>query len=93
MPGSGSLVGKAQVIVCGVGIRMLKKPAINPRLEIAPQTVRLFRPEQNAIDSPTDTPYQHLSGAVLALNQNLKRTFDPGAILNPGRLLATVPEY
>ena len=92
-PGSDALLDTAQVIEWGGGVRWLKNPAMNPRLASDPHTVTLFRPDQNAIGSPTDTPYQHLSGAVLVLNQNLKGTFDPGAILNPGRLLATVPEY
>ena len=91
-PDSEALLSSAQVIEWGGGVRWLKNPASNPRQVQDPSAVTLFRPDQESIVPVMEIPYQHLSGAVLALNQNLKRTFDPGAILNPGRLLAMVSE-
>jgi len=90
-PGSTALLDTVQAVEWGGGIRWQKDSDSNPRESTDPQTVTLFRREQQDC-APVDTPYQHLSGTVLKLNQKLKQTFDPGAILNPGRLLTLPPD-
>jgi glycolate oxidase FAD binding subunit len=93
-PGSAALLDNTQVVEWGGGIRWISNPTFAPRLKTDPQTVTLFR--RKSEDSPNEThdeasevirqPFQQLSSSVAELNRKLKKQFDPGLILNAGRL-------
>ena len=87
LPGSSALLSRSQAIEWGGGIRWLKAPVTDPRVETDPQTITLFNRMQDETLVDNSTPYQYLSGTILEINRKLKQQFDPGSILNPGRLL------
>lgn len=90
-PGSAALLASAQVVEWGGGVRWLSNPSFDPRLKTDPQSVTLFRRNPaNLTAGATDSggqSFQQLGGAVAELNRKLKHQFDPGLIMNTGRLI------
>lgn len=86
-PGSAALLENTQVVEWGGGVRWLSNPTVDPRLKTDPQTVTLFRRASEDAPNMPRQPFQQLNGAVAELNRKLKQQFDPGLILNTGRLI------
>ncbi len=86
-PGSPVFLDRAERMDWGGGLRWLVDPDFNPaqcmRGEDGHATLMRYR--DPAILEEVDI-FQRPSGPLLAIHRRLKQLFDPGGILNPGRM-------
>lgn len=82
-PASSVLLEEASVIEWGGGQRWLVAPDFNPRDTLAEGDghATLFR-----AGSSREPAFQPLAPGIRAIHQGLKHCFDPGGVLNPGRM-------
>lgn len=82
-PASGVLLEEASVIEWGGGQRWLVAPDFNPRDILAEGGghATLFRTGRSR-----EPAFHPLAPGIRAIHQGLKHCFDPGGVLNPGRM-------
>lgn len=79
---STALLEQSCVIDWAGALRWLADPPQDPRQLLDAGHATLFR----APDEDVTSRFTPLAGMVLRLHHNLKQTFDPAGIINPGRL-------
>lgn len=90
-PGCDSFLQEANIIEWGGGVRWLADPSINPRDGIVVQQetethATLFRCGDKHEVNLSEEIFQPLPAPVMAIHQNLKKSFDPNGILNRGHM-------
>lgn len=79
---SRAFLTTSRVIDWGGALRWLADPATDPRAELSEGHATLIR----APAGDTTSRFTPLAGVLLNLHHELKKTFDPAGIINPGRL-------